>query len=470
MTECYRQPIVFSSHKRQQVVADFDGGAITSDAGLLLLREVERQLQLLERLDRVIPDPRNQNLIIHSQSSMLRQRIFAIAAGNEDLIDHQSLRDDPLMKLVCDRKLQADQPLASPSTLCRLENRALRPILGKMAGVLVETFIASQPAAPQEIILDFDATDDPIHGNQVGRFFHGYYDCYCFLPLYVFCGQQLLVAYLRPANIDPARHAWAILSLLVKRLRQAWPDVKIIFRGDSGFCRWKMLRWCEGHQVHYLIGLARNSRLQALAAGLMQEAKTLFEKQQQQVHTPELVHTPGTPAQRPQATRVWGELTYGARTWDKERRVIAKAEYMPGVSQGDDPKENFRFVVSNLDGQAQSLYQDVYCQRGDAENRIKEQQLGLFADRTSCHDFEANQFRVLLSAAAYVLVEHLRRVGLCGTQLADAQVTTLRVKLLKVGARVITSARRIVLHLASSFPLAQVFTIAAKRLIPAASP
>jgi hypothetical protein len=466
MTECYSQSIQFSSHKRQKVLADFRGGAITSDAGLLLLREADRRLRLTEQLDSVIPDPRNQEMVVHSQLSMLRQRIFGIAAGNEDLIDHQSLRDDPLMKLVCDRKVKSDEPLASPPTLCRLENRALRPFLFKMSQVLVQTFIAQHPTPPKQIILDFDATDDPVHGNQVGRFFHGYYDSYCFLPLYVFCGQHLLVAYLRPSNIDPATHAWAILALLVKRLRQVWPQVKIIFRADSGFCRWRMLRWCERHGVHYIVGMARNSRLQALAQPLMQQAKIQFEKQKQQDDSQEAVAMP----HHPQPARVLADLTYGAHTWDKERRVIAKAEYLPGLSAQDDPKENFRFVVSNLDGEAQSLYEQVYCQRGEAENRIKEQQLGLFADRTSCHDFEPNQFRVLLSAAAYVLVEYVRRVGLADTQLADAQTTTLRVKLFKIGARVVTSTRRIVLHLASSFPLAEIFLVAAKRLIPAASP
>jgi len=468
MTDCNTDPILFSSLARQRVVADFSGGSITSDAGLLLLREADRQLGLIDRLEAVIPDPRNPFLITHTQASMLRQRILAIAAGHEDLNDHQTLRDDPLFKLACQRKVKADEPLASPPTLCRLENRAQRTVMFDMAAQLVETFIASHATPPKELILDFDATDDPTHGNQVGRFFHGYYDSYCFLPLYVFCGQQLLVAYLRPSNIDGAKHAWAILSLLVKRLRKQWPEVKIIFRGDSGFCRWRMLRWCDRHQVDYLVGVARNKRLQVLAGPLMQQAKARFEEQSRQGQAQhggaESMHA------RSQPTRVFGEFAYAAGSWDKQRRVIAKAEYLPGASADADPKENFRFVVTSLDDASQPLYENVYCQRGDAENRIKEQQLGLFADRTSCHDFEANQFRVLLSAAAYVLVEHVRRVGLAGTPLADAQVTTLRVKLLKIGARVTTSARRIVLHLAGAFPLAQVFRIAAARLIAAPSP
>lgn len=475
MTDCNTDPILFSSLGRQQVVADFAGGAITSDAGLLLLREADRRLGLVDRLDAVIPDPRNPLLITHTQASMLRQRILAIAAGHEDLNDHQTLRDDPLFKLVCRRKVTSDEPLASPPTLCRLENRAQRAVMFDMAREIVETFIASHDTPPEELVLDFDATDDLVHGNQVGRFFHGYYDSYCFLPLYVFCGQQLLVAYLRPSNIDGATHAWAILAMLVKRLRQQWPGVKIIFRGDSGFCRWRMLRWCDRNAVDYLVGVARNKRLQRLAGPLMEQARALFEKQRQALGDAgdESMHA------RAQPTRVFGDLTYAAGSWDKERRLIAKAEYLPGEPDDDEPdedkpegnaKKNFRFVVTSLDGAAQHLYEQVYCQRGDAENRIKEQQLGLFADRTSCHDFEANQFRVLLSAAAYVLVEHVRRVGLADTPLADAQVTTLRVRLFKIGARVTHSARRIVLHLASGFPLADVFRTAAARLIPSPSP
>ena len=308
-----------------------------------------------------------------------------------------------------------------------------------MAKVLVEAFIASHDTPPKELVLDFDATDDPVHGNQVGRFFHGYYDQYCFLPLYVFCGSQLLVAYLRPANIDAARHAWAILALLVKRFRQVWPHVKIIFRGDSGFCRWKMLRWCDRHGVDYIVGLAKNSRLLALAQPLMDQAATQCQATGQR-------------------QRLFSRLTYAADTWDKPRSVIAKAEH---TDQGSNP----RFLVTNLPGEAQNLYDDLYCQRGEAENRIKEQQLGLFADRTSCHDFAANQFRVLLSAAAYVLLDHLRRTALAGTELASAQVATLRLKLLKIGGRLVRSARRIVLHLAGGYPLQTLFRQIAQRLV-----
>jgi len=438
MTECNRNSILFSNLGRRTVEARFDGGSLTSDAGALLLREADRRLGLTEALDAVIPDPRNQSLIVHRQLTLLRQRIYAIALGNEDLNDHQGLREDPLMQLATERGIKDDHPLASPPTLCRLENRIGRDTLVAMSRVLVENFIASHSAAPTELILDFDATDDAVHGNQVGRFFHGYYDQYCFLPLYVFGGDQMLVAYLRPSNIDASKHAWAILSLLVKRFRQAWPQVRIIFRGDSGFCRWRMLRWCERHDVKYIAGIAKNARLLKMAQGLMQQAAMQFQQSRQK-------------------QRLFGELSYQAQTWDQERRVIVKAEHS---EQGENP----RFVVTNLQGPGQTLYERTYCARGEMENRIKEQQLGLFADRTSCHDFEANQFRVLLSAAAYVLMELVRRVGLCGTELQEAQVGTIRLKLLKIGARLVQSVRRVVLHLASGYPLQELFEQVVLRL------
>jgi hypothetical protein len=455
MTECNSQPIEFSSLGRRDVLADFTGGAITSDAGSLLLRETDLKLGLIDKLSAVVPDPRNQQLITHQQTTMLRQRIFAIAMGYEDGNDHQTLRDDPLMQLVSGRGIDPKQPLASPPTLCRLENRVSRKTLGEIAKVLVEIFISSHKQPPKELVLDFDATDDPVHGNQINRFFHGYYDCYCFLPLYVFCGDHLLVPYLRPANIDAATHSWAILSLLVRRFRQVWPEVKIVFRGDSGFCRWKMLRWCERHGVFYIVGLAKNSRLRETAAPHMEQARVLVEQELKEADE----QNPG-----PCDARVFADIRYGAYTWDVHRRVIVKAEYLGGRGAAD-PKSNFRFVVTNLEGEGQSLYEQLYCKRGEAENRIKEQQLGLFADRTSCHDFEANQFRVLLSAAAYVLLQHLRENSLAGTDLADAQVSTLRIKLLKIGGLIKRSARRIVLHLAGGYPIQELFRLIARRLI-----
>ena len=442
MTDCITTPLLFSSLGRKNLLADFNGGDLTSDGGLPLLREVDRTIGLVDALDAATVDPRCPWLIEHDQRTLLAQRIFAIAAGYEDLNDHQTLRRDTLFQALTDRRLKAGQtegdPLSSPPTLCRLENRITRRDLARMAAVLVETFIASRPTPPTELVLDFDATDDAVHGNQEGRFFHGYYDHYCFLPLYVTCGPQLLVAYLRPSNIDAAKHSRAVLKLLVRRCRQAWPKVRILFRGDSGFCRWRLMRWCDRHGVDYLLGLARNARLVALAADLIDQARTQFEATDQK-------------------QRLFAEFPYAAETWDRPRRVIAKAEH---GEQGPNP----RFVVTSLSGDGQELYDRLYCQRGDAENRIKEQQLGLFADRTSCHAFLANQFRVLLSAAAYVLVETLRRVALTGTELAAAQATTIRLKLLKVGGRVVRSVRRLVIHLATGYPLQKTFRAILQRL------
>jgi len=355
----------FPSFDRRKIEASFSGGDVSSDGGVMLLREADRRLKLTRALSEVIVDPRDPDLITHRQIDLLRQRIYGLALGYEDLNDHDTLRKD----LAWQSAVERGEELASSPTLCRLENRADRQSAWAISCVLVEQFIASFKAPPAELVLDFDATDDRVHGLQQGRFFHGYYGDWCFLPLYVFCGEQLLVSYLRPSNIDVARHAWAILKLLVTRLRQTWPGVKIIFRGDSGFCRWKMLRWCERHEVDYMVGLAKNSRLLALAEELNQRAETQYQSAQEK-------------------QRLFGWLDYAAGSWDRERRVIAKAEH---GSQGRNP----RFVVTTLAGDAQVLYEDVYCARGEMENRIKEQQLGLFADRTSCHGWWANQFRLL---------------------------------------------------------------------------
>ena len=441
MIDCNRTVLTFSSLGRRKVVADFRGGSLTSDAGALLLREADRQLGLTAAINACIPDPRHPFFICHQQHHMLAQRMYGIALGYEDLNDHAALRVDPLLQAATERGVDPELPLASTSTLHRLENRIARKSLVDINKLFVEAFLASfkGKAPPKELTLDFDATDDPIHGQQQQRFYHGYYQEYCFLPLYVFCGDQLLTAYLRPANIDPALHAWAILALLVKRFRQVWPEAKIIFRGDGGFCRWRMLRWCDRHQVGYLVGLPTNCVLTKNAQPwtfLAQEQFAITSHKQ----------------------RIFGEFLYAAGTWDKLRRVLVKAEYLP-----DGP--NTRFVLTNLEGPPQALYDERYCARGEMENRIKEQQLGLFADRTSCHDFLANQFRVLLSAAAYVLLEHIRRVALAGTALAGAQVSTIRVKLLKIGARVVASARRIVLHLPTAMPLRELFATVLGRLL-----
>jgi hypothetical protein len=441
-TECAAKPWSLSNVNHQRLVGDFLGGRLSSDSGVLLLREVDKQIALTEALAACMTDDRHPSYVRHGIEQMFRQRIYAIALGYEDLNDHATLREDPVMQVL------AEQPqgfsLASAPTLCRLENRIHRPSLVKMAHAFVEQFIASFESTPEQLVLDFDATDDPVHGNQIARFFHGYYDHYCFLPLYVFCGDQLLAAYLRPSKIDGARHSRAILKLLVQRFRAVWPGVKIIFRGDSGFCRWRMLRWCDKHDVGYLVGLAKNPVLTRLAGDLIDQAEGQYKVTGQK-------------------QRLFGQFQYAAKTWDTPRRVIVKAEHL---EQG----ANTRFVVTNLEGIAQWLYDDLYCQRGDMENRIKEQQLHLFADRTSCHEFLPNQLRVLFSAAAYILVERLRSMYLKETALADAQVQKIRLDLFKIAARVTYSTRRVVFHLCSSYPYQALFLRIVHRLNPVLNP
>jgi hypothetical protein len=427
MPNCTTPEFTFPSFDRRKIEANFAGGDVSSDGGIVLLREADRRLGLIAALDAVLADPRNPDLITHRQADLLRQRIYGLALGYEDLNDHGALRRD----LAWQTALERDTELASSPTLCRLEQRVDRKAAVAFHEVLLEKFIASFAEAPKELILDFDATDDRVHGNQEGRFYHGYYGDWCFLPLYVFCGEQLLVAYLRPSDGDGARHAWAILKLLTKRLREAWPAVRLIVRADSGFCRPKMLHWCEWASVDYIIGLARNPRLEKLGAPLMAEAQTAF-------------------ATAPGKQRLFGWIDYAADSWDRPRRVIAKAEFS---AQGKNP----RFVVTSLEGEAQALYDAVYCARGEMENRIKEQQLGLFSDRTSCHSWWANQFRVLLSAAAYVLLETIRRVGLRGTELARAQVGTIRLRLLKIGTVIVRNTRRIRLFFSSAYPHQELF-------------
>jgi hypothetical protein len=431
MTDCNRKTLDFSSRGSKTVHADFQGGRLTTDGGALILGELAGQIGLLDALDAAIPDPRDPRFIVHDQRVLLAQRIIAIALGYEDLNDHQTLRTDPALQVSAGQTPDPEVTLASPPTLCRLENRVDRKTLVKIAEVLVDQFIAAHPEPPEHLMFDFDATDDPIHGKQEGRFFHGYYDHHCYLPLYVFCGDELLTAYLRPSNIDASKHARSVLKLLTRRLRAAWPEVKITIRADSGFCRWRLMRWCDSHGIGYVLGLAKNSVLERAARDEIDRAERQFRKTGQ-----------------PQ--RVFGSFAYAAQSWDRPRRVIVKAEH---TAQGKNP----RFVVANVPGDPQELYEDVYCQRGEAENRIKEQQLDLFADRTSCHRFVANQFRLLLSSAAYVLVQALRRTALVGTELAKAQVGTIRLKLFKVAARVVVTVRRVVFHLSSSYPYQGLF-------------
>jgi hypothetical protein len=440
MTECTRQPLLFSSLGRQQIVADFNGGRLTSDAGSLLLRQVDHRIGLTAALAEAWVDPRDPAKITHDLRTLFAQRTYGIALGYEDLNDHLTLRHDPLFAVLAEQRPEPDRPLASPSTFSRWENAATRGSFVRMHQIFVEQFLATHRRPPQEIVLDFDATDDPVHGTQEGRFFHGFYGNYCFLPLYVFCGHHLLVAYLRPSNIDAAKHARAILKLLVERIRQDWPKTRIIFRADSGFCRWRLLRWCERHEVGYVVGLARNKVLERMAVGFMAAAETAHKRTGQK-------------------QRRFHEIRYAAKTWDHPRRIIVKAERL---LKGP----NCRFVITNLDDSPAQIYDGCYTARGDMENRIKEQQLDLFADRTSCHRFAANQFRLLLASAAYVLMSHLRRLGLRGTELARAQVGSIRLKLFKVAARVVTSVRRVVFHLSSGYPDQQLFRRIVARLVP----
>ena len=401
-----------------------------------LLRLADERTGLIKAAARAIGDSRRTKSCTHALESLVRQRVYGIPLGYEDLNDHEALRAD----LALQTALSRDASLASPSTLCRLENRANRNTAVALHKVLIDNFIAAYKQAPRRLILDVDATDDRVHGDQEGRFFHGYYDHYCFLPLYVFCGDQLWVSYLRSSKIDGAKHSWAILALLIKRLRQAWPKVEILVRADSGFCRWRMLRWFDRHGVDYVIGIAKNPRLhdQSLALRTLAQWRYWMMGEKQ---------------------RLFSEVRYAAQTWDTPRRVTVKAEHS---ARGSNP----RFVVTNLTGNAQRIYDRIYCARGEMENRIKEQQLGLFADRTSCHTWWANQFRLLLSSLAYTLLETIRRVALHATALARAQCGTLRLKLLRIGAIVLRNTRRIRLLLSSAYPNRELFCLVAARLKP----
>jgi len=434
MTNRNQKSIEFQTLNRKIIQGEFSGGAITSDAGVLLLRACDKKLGLTKAINKIIDDPRNPKWIQHSQLSLLRQRIYSICLGYEDLNDHTELRNDIAFQTAVDE----EKTLASQSTLCRLENRISSQEMALIHEVLIEVFINSFTTAPKELILDFDATDDPTHGNQEGKFFHGYYDHYCFLPLYVFCKEQLLVSYLRPSNIDGAKHTWAILSLLVKRFKKQWPDVEIIFRGDGGFCRHKMLDWCDTKGVKYVVGIAKNNVLKGMVEEEMAQMLIECEK-----------------TNEPQ--RCFKNLQYAAGSWKHKRKIVAKVEHLP---KGANP----RFIVTNLDGEAQVLYEDIYCARGDMENRIKEQQLGLFADRTSASAWWANQFRLMLSSIGYILIENMRRTALVGTRFAKSQVTTIRLKLFKIAAVVVKNTRRIKLMFNECYPWQDEFTLIANRL------
>jgi hypothetical protein len=436
VTDCTQATFEFQAVKKRKVEVNFSGGNITSDGGALLLRLADKRIDLSRRVASLLPDPRAQHLVKHQAVSLVRQRIYGLALGYEDLNDHAALRIDPAIQTA----VETTEELASAPTLCRFEGWATREVALGLHGVLLETFIRSFKEAPQELVLDFDATEDIIHGQQVGRAFNAYYDDHCFLPLYVFCGSQLLVSYLRPSNKDGALHAGAILRLLVARLRTVWPDVKIIFRGDSGFLKPRILHWCEQNHVGYVIGIGKNKRLIAFAQEAIDEAERLYE-------------------QTGEKQRIFKNLSYAADTWSLARRVVAKAEH---TEEGRNP----RFIVTNLPGGARHLYEDVYCARGDMENRIKEQKLGLFSDRTSCHEWYSNQLRLLLSSLAYLLLDSIRRLALKGSELATAQVETIRLKLLKIGGAVIRNTRRIRLLLSSACPYQDLFFRVAAALTP----
>lgn len=437
--------------RRQAVEVDFNGGTIATDAGLLLLREVDRKLDLIRRIDNAIPDPRDLRYVQHSQRQMLTSRIFAIAAGYEDGNDHATLRHDPAFQVAAQKTPDKDGPLASPSTLSRLENRATTKMMFDLHEVLVDTFLQSFEQPPEEIILDMDATDDPIHGEQDNAYFNGFYRGYCFLPLYVFCGDQMLVSYLRPSSVGAAHHACGVTKLLVDRIRSRWPDVRIVLRGDSGFCKPKLLRWCDKNDVRYVFGLQRNPVLERKLKYDLDKAESDFQRHRAK-----------------QRRFTW--LTYKARSWDRTRWVIGKAEH---TDKGSNP----RFVITNLpqavaDAKVDAspvpppgaFYDGWYCPRGEMENRIKEQQMCLFADRTSCTDFTANQLRLLLSSFAYVLMDGIRRLALRGTKAARWRVDTIRLKLIKVAARVVVSVRRVIFHLCSNCPYQVEFNRVMERL------
>ena len=429
-----RKKIRLTSSKRRLVEGRFDGGEVSSDGGLMLMREADRRLGLIKSVAARIGDRRQRGKVRHEAATLLRQRVMALCAGWEDLNDAGELAHDPVHQLA-----SGADALGSAPTLSRFENAQNRASAWAVNEELVEQFIRSKRKAPAHLILDFDATDTPVHGQQEGRFFHGYYNCHCFLPLYVFCGDQLLVAYLRKSNIDGAKHAWAVLALLVKRLKAAWPRTKIVIRADSGFCRDRMLTWCDRNNVKYVVGLARNSRLLGHNAALMKTAEEEFIRTGKK-------------------QRLFTAFSYAALPWQQPRWVIAKAEH---TDKGANP----RFLVTNLVGDAQKIYDQRYCARGEMENRVKEQMM-LFADRVSAHRWWANQWRLLLSALAYTLIESVRRVALAGTELAQATCQTIRLKLIKIGTVIERKLTLVRLHFSSSHPLQALFAHAVRCLAP----
>jgi DDE family transposase len=449
-TQCNQESFQFHALFRREVRSHFDGGTITTDAGGLLLREVEKRTGIIAQFAACFTDRRDPERIEHPVRALVAQRVYALALGYEDLNDHDQLREDPLLAILAEkddprgenraRERDRGKALAGKSTLNRLEltpavvekkERYKKIVIDERAvdRMLVDIFLEAHAEAPAEILLDLDATDDPVHGHQEGRFFHGYYGHYCYLPLYIFCGEHLLGARLRPSNIDAAAGCVEELERMVSQIRQAWPEVKITVRGDSGFCREEVMEWCETHAVDYVLGLAKNERLRAEIG-------------------PELERAAAEYARTGEAARVFKEFIYQTRdSWTRARRVVAKAEHL---EKGANP----RFVVTSLGAEgwpAQRLYEELYCARGDMENRIKEQ-LMLFADRTSTTFLRSNQIRLYFSSVAYLLMAALRRLGLKGTELASAQCATLRLKLLKIGALIRVTARKVWVSMAGGYP------------------
>lgn len=439
ITECIQQRFEFASPAgSRQVVAEFTGGAISSDGGGLLLQETDRKMNLLARFSECFVDRRNPSRIEHSVEEMIRQRVYGLALGYEDLNDHDQLRQDPLLGLMAGKTEPGAEPLAGKSTLNRMELGNGMPDRYKkitfwrdsVDELLVNVFLEAYPTAPEQIVLDIDTTDMALHGKQEGRFYHGHYRHYCYLPLYIFCGDHVLCARLRPSSVGPAVGSKKEVARLVQQIRQRWPEVRIILRGDSGFCVNELMSWCEDNGVDYVLGLARNQRLESLVKDALEEAKRKFESTQQ-------------------AARVFIEFEHEtvSGTWSRKRRVVAKAEHIDG-------KSNPRFIVTSLaadNWDKQNLYEQTYCARGDMENRIKEQFV-LFADRVSASTMRANQLRIYLSVIGYTLMNGLRRLGLKATALAAAQVGTIRLKLLKIGAAIRVTVRKVWVQMASSYP------------------
>ncbi len=456
-TECSTERSVFGRVEGRSVVAEFDGGALTSDSGGLLLGAADQRLDLVRRIARCFRDARDPRLVEHSVATLIGQRVFGIALGYEDLNDHDELRHDPLMAVLAG-KLEARRedcaPVAGKSTLNRLELSRETPTKyckiahepAAIEALFVDLLLEAHDRPPQQIILDLDATDDPLHGDQEGRFFHGYYDCYCYLPLYVFCGRHLLAAKLRPSNIDASAGSVEEVARIVAQIRRRWPRTRILLRADSGFAREALMAWCEMNQVDFVFGLARNARLvEEISVELLQaEAEA---------------SATGKPARR------FKDFRYATLdSWSRRRRVVAKAEWTNGEA-------NPRFIVTSLskaETSARFLYEKVYCARGEMENRIKECQGDLFADRTSSATLCANQLRLWLASFAYALLCAVRRIGLAHTQFAEATCGTIRLKLLKLAGLVRVSARRIKFALASACPYADEWRLAAARLVTTA--